>query len=105
MKLNAYSIYDEKVLAFNRPYYAETHGAALRAFGEECNRADSMAQKHPEDFRMYHVGAFDQETGVFECLATPPQLLGSATEYVKRLTPNVVEKGLNEAGKHYVNSK
>lgn len=81
MKLNIYSIYDVKIAAFSQPYYSHTNGSALRAFADHVNDPQSQPNKHPEDYQLFHLGSFDDNTG--EILATKPAPIGTAAEYLK----------------------
>ena len=63
MKLDAYSILDEKSGTYDRPIFATTHAVAMRAFGDACKDPNHPMAKHPEDYRLYHLGDFNQVTG------------------------------------------
>ncbi len=36
---------------------------ALRNFNEVCNDVNTMIYKHPEDYALYEIGEYDNETG------------------------------------------
>lgn len=96
MELNAYSILDEKSGTYDRPIFATTHAVAMRAFGDACKDPNHPMAKHPEDYRLYHLGDFNQITG--EMNSNPkPTFLASATEFARP-----TDNGLNEAGKHFI---
>lgn len=59
-----YAIRDSKMEAFNRPFVLPADGAAIRAFQDEINNKDSELSKHPEDYDLYCVGLWDEETGI-----------------------------------------
>lgn len=82
MNLKAFSILDTKADTFNTPFFMKTTGEAVRAFADLVNDPQSMINRHPDDFRLFHVGDFDQELGRFVHLEKP-QPLGSAAEYKK----------------------
>lgn len=63
MKTNAYAVQDIKADRFNVPFFITTHGEAIRVFGDNCQNKESLWNKHPEDFRLYHLGTFDDKTG------------------------------------------
>ena len=79
MNINVYAVKDAKVGAFLQPFYSQTHGSAIRAFADHCADNTSMPNKHPEDFALYYVGAFDDQIGKLQ--AVDPQLLANASEY------------------------
>lgn len=50
---------------FNQPFFAPAIGAAHRGFVDEINRPESPMFGHPEDYDLYLIGVFDQDTGQF----------------------------------------
>lgn len=73
------SIFDRKVASYGRPMFARAVGEAMRIFRDEVNRPaeDNILYKHPEDFDLFLVGKFDDETG--RLLACDPLMLDSGT--------------------------
>lgn len=65
MKIIVMSIRDRAIDSFSRPVYVQAIGQAVRSFQDEINNPQSEMSKHPEDYDLYHVGAFDDETGKF----------------------------------------
>nr|QJB18885.1 MAG: nonstructural protein [Microvirus sp.] len=63
--LTIVSVKDRAVDAYNRPFYVPTLGAAIRSFTDEVNRKDSEMQSHPEDYDLYEMGTFCDQTGTF----------------------------------------
>jgi hypothetical protein len=51
-------------------------GVAIRSFSDEVNRKDPENQlhNHPDDFDLYELGEFDDNTGLF-ALHEQPKLL------------------------------
>lgn len=83
-----FSIFDVKSDTFNVPFFMPTPGAAVRAFGDLVNDKDSRIAKHPEDYKLVKIGAFDDVTGV---LLPDKEItsLGFGTDYVERGTPRL----------------
>lgn len=80
MKLLAFSVIDSAVGAFGRPFFVQTRGVAVRSFMDEVMRPSepsnpNMVGDHPDDFALYAVGAFDEESGRFESLDVPERLI------------------------------
>lgn len=75
MELKAFSIRDSKGEIFNSPFFKKTLGEAERDFTELCRDEKSMVQKYPEDFDLYYIGTYDDQTGVFKSLATPQHMI------------------------------
>lgn len=71
MILRAYSIRDQKSEIFNSPFFKNTHGEAERDFRTLVNDDKSTVNKFPEDFDLYYVGDYDNNTGVFAPQSTP----------------------------------
>lgn len=67
------SIRDRAADTFIVPSFVSSIGAATRSFGDEINRKaeNNQINTHPEDFDLYEVGAFDDETG--EVMPTKPR--------------------------------
>ena len=63
--LTIVAVKDRAVDAYNRPFYVPTIGAAIRSFTDEVNRKESEMQAHPEDYDLYDMGTFCDQTGTF----------------------------------------
>lgn len=99
MKINAYSVQDIKSGRFNAPFFVQSHAEALRMFDQNCKNPETLWNKYPSDFSIFLVGQFDDTTGHLETKELP-LFLASALDYVP--TPQIVNNGLNDAGKRYV---
>lgn len=77
MKLRAYSIYDNKVMSFNAPFYAATDGAAVRSFQDLAQDLNTSVGRHPRDYSLFCVGEFDDTTGYLEA-KTPREFIVEA---------------------------
>ena len=82
MNIKMYSIYDSKAEAFMEPYFATTPGLALRAFSNGANNKETTIGKYPNDFVLYEVGQFDDQTGDLDNY-TENKNLGIAIEYIE----------------------
>lgn len=76
MIIQMFSVYDEKTELFAQPFPSGTQESALRSFGDALVDSGSLLFKHPEDFSLYHVGSFDDNTGVFEQFSSATLLKG-----------------------------
>lgn len=74
MVLKVYSIRDAKAEVFNTPFYQKTHGEAERSFQQLVNDEKSTVHKFSEDFDLYYLGQYDDQTGKFESLDTPQHM-------------------------------
>lgn len=59
------SVKDRAIDAFGRPFIVPTTGAAVRSFTDEVNRKESEMRSHPEDYDLYDIGTFCDQTGTF----------------------------------------
>lgn len=63
MKLKMFTVYDSKVEAYLQPFYMQSKGEALRAWGETVNDEKSNIGKHPADYTLFELGEYDNLTG------------------------------------------
>jgi len=75
MKHKVYSIRDAKAEVFNCPFYKKTHGEAERDFKTLCNDPKSTVFNFPEDFDLYYVGEYDDDSGKLAPLDTPQHVV------------------------------
>lgn len=74
MQLRIYSVRDAKAELFNQPFFKNTHGEAERAFRELRQDPKSFINKYPDDFDLYYVGTYDDQTGKIDALDTPQHI-------------------------------
>lgn len=62
---------------FGQPIFQTSVGSAERAFRDSVNREDAnnLLNQHPEHFELYLLGNYEQDTGLFDLLPMPRQLL------------------------------
>lgn len=75
MELRVYSIRDSKGEIFAPPFLKKTHGEAERDFTTLTRDEKSMVYKYPEDFDLWYLGTFDDNSGKFNSLETPQHVL------------------------------
>ncbi len=81
MILQIFDIFDSATGSYARPFFMLSKGEATRAFVDIINDDQSSIHKHPEDFTLFHLGSFDQETAEFKSLPAPSSM-GKAIQYV-----------------------
>lgn len=74
MKLEIVAVKDRALDAFGRPFYVQTIGQAIRSFQDEVNNKESEIHKHPEDYDLYHLGTWNDDTGQFTNNQPPMQI-------------------------------
>lgn len=67
MKRAVCAVFDSATRLYGQPFFVAHVGAALRSFVDEVNRkaSDNQLSLHPEDFTLFHLADFDDETGGF----------------------------------------
>ncbi len=73
MKIDLYAIRDKVANSYHNPMTFPNAGSAARSFADELNRAsaDNMLYAHPDDFDMWLIGFYDNETGKIDPMENP----------------------------------
>lgn len=73
MRYKIFAIRDRAADVFGQPMFFPSTGLAVRGFSDEVNRVapDNNLNKHPEDFDLFQLGEYDDETGTMS--ATRPE--------------------------------
>ncbi len=71
MQLKAYSIRDTKVNTYNVPFFAKTEEDAVRTLTRLKMDPNSNVSLFPEDFDLYYVGEYSDQTGTIDASETP----------------------------------
>lgn len=71
MRLEVFSIRDDKAAAFLPPFFDHNEATAGRAIQEAVNDIRHPFGKHPKDYHMYSLGHFDTTTGLFDLRPNP----------------------------------
>lgn len=69
MKMFVLALRDRQLNGFSRPIFVPAIGMGVRSFVDEVNREDptNPVWSHPEDYELFHIGMWDEESGLFEC--------------------------------------
>lgn len=78
-----FSVFDSAAARFTEPWPAQTVELALRRFRHTVNKEGNDISMFPEDYTLFHVGEFDQETGRVTAFAAPHSL-GVAITFKER---------------------
>lgn len=79
----AFSVYDNKAGFYMAPFFLQSTAEGIRSFTDAANDPHIAISKHPEDYTLFELGSFDDQTGVFtQHVAMIP--LGCAAEFVVR---------------------
>ena len=63
MVLKTFTIRDSKGEFYSPPFLQKTHGEAERSFKQLVQDQRSQVSKFPEDYDLYYIGEFDDNTG------------------------------------------
>lgn len=66
-----YAIRDQKVAAYEQPWFARSHGEAERSFEHHVKQPGGPYNQFPQDFDLYYLGDHDDASGVITALETP----------------------------------
>lgn len=80
MKYVLVAVFDSAVGSYMPPFAQRSIGEALRSFSVACKDEQTAMAKHPQDYALYLLSEFDDESGLLEDLAIPPRLLMRASE-------------------------
>ncbi len=81
MILKIFTVYDTKVEAYLQPFYMQSKGAALRAFEDSTNKIEHHFNKHPEDYVLFEIGEFNDQTAMI-MTHEAKVALGTAIEFL-----------------------
>lgn len=73
--LRIFALYDDKAKAFMPPFCMPEVGLAIRAFGDLVSDSKHPVGAHPGDYAIYHLGTFDEQSGVITALSVPSVLM------------------------------
>jgi len=68
------AVKDAKIGSFARPVCVVNEATAVRAFADAVNDPTTEYHKHPEDYTIWSIGTYDDQTGQFMNSASPTQL-------------------------------
>lgn len=64
MKVNCYSMYDEKAEVYHAPMYSPNDAHIQRRLAMDLKNEGSVFNQFPEDFKLYHIGEFNDADGI-----------------------------------------
>lgn len=78
MKHQTFAVWDAAAAAYLPPFHLPRNEIAMRAFRDCVNDPNHQFAQHSEDYRLFHLGEFDDTTGVFTANARGPTVLTTA---------------------------
>lgn len=74
MLLKVFSVYDAKAFAYLPPFFMAEKGMAARVFTEAVRDKSHQFGKFPEDYILFQIGSYDDQTGNLMALLAPEQV-------------------------------
>lgn len=81
MKTVLVAVRDQKTVNFTQPVAVASRAAAVRSWGDQLNDPNNANQdqaKHPEDFSLWFLGEYDDNTG--EITPAKPEQMAVASD-------------------------
>lgn len=76
-KLKLYAVRDAKADAFMALNPGTSTGSVIRSFSDGVQTPDTPFNKHPEDYALFELGTYDEETGLVEGLPQPVHIINA----------------------------
>jgi hypothetical protein len=92
MLLNAYTVYDNKALTYNVPFFTSTDGSAVRMFADLANDTNTQIGRHPSDYSLFFIGGYDDSKGAL-LPESPLRHVADATSLLKLAPTPLFERG------------
>lgn len=72
--MKIYSVRDDAAAAYLPPFYARQNGEAIRMFQNSLSDSQSNFAKWPDQFVLFELGEFNEDTGQITTLPAPKSL-------------------------------
>lgn len=66
MLYRIYSVFDVQAQAYAAPFFLQRDEIAVRAFRDAVMNPEHPMSKHPEDYRLYRLGTFNDADGFLQ---------------------------------------
>lgn len=83
MKLSLVALKDRATDNFGKIITVRTTGEAVRSLSDEVRNNESAISKHPEDYDLYLVGYFNEDTGQIHAPEEGPSVIVRAQDLTK----------------------
>jgi len=80
-KINIFAVFDKKAVSYLQPFYFTQKGQAIRSFEDAVNDPQTSFNKHPEDYSLFKLGEFDDQSGIIK--STNPEFIEEALNLKK----------------------
>lgn len=93
MKHQIFTIHDITSELYTQPFFGINDQVAIRSCANLVQNPGTTFYDNPEDFRLYHIGSYDDET--LEIIQTGPRLIVRFSDLMVRQLP-VEDQAENE---------
>ena len=81
--MKIFTVFDAKAEAYLQPFFAMKEGVAMRNFSTAINTPEHQFNKFAEDYTLFYIGDWDEETCEILMLQAP-QSLGNAITFLEK---------------------
>lgn len=99
MKIKIFTIYDSKAECYLTPFFLNEEGLAIRLFSDTINNPEHSFAKHPEDYTLFNIGAYNDADALLVANNAPLSLC-NGIELVKSMYLTEFDLNTPEAKKH-----
>jgi len=92
MILYAYTIYDNKALIYNSPFFQHNDAVAVRMFGELIADPSTSVGRHPGDYVLYCVGSYSDAHGRLDAVAPLRHVIDGSALVAAMAQPDLFSK-------------
>lgn len=82
MKVSYFAVFDKKAQQFGQAFPSMSLGTAERSMKDSVSNPESPHAKYPDDFALFRVFDFDDESGLIVETYEPPQLVCEASALI-----------------------
>lgn len=86
-----FTVRDSKAEAYLPPFYAAKQGLAVRMVANAVNDPDHTFFRNPEDYTLFYLGTFDEETGYIKSI--PPEAICNLVQLVSNASFEITPEG------------
>lgn len=97
MQIKMFAVFDEKLGAYATPFCVQTVGVAVRMFTDLVSDPSSQLHAHPEDYHLYELCSYDDQTGMMTQDGPPRHVCRAFDVYQGPLLERMANGGDGEA--------
>lgn len=72
--MRIFTVYDKKAQSYNTPFFCASDDLAKRSFVELCRDERTVIARNPEDFDLFCLGSFFEDSAFFDTVS-PVQIM------------------------------